>query len=413
MRPIGLIGSGNSLKQFLTTSGTVKERLRFGDRADLNHAREIGVEPPHLEQDVILYLLDLIGPIRGMSGSPVFDELGEVIGIFCGQLRDQRNPDAKMFYCVSAELIQNFLNAADQMLVAVPPGQLVDAFAADAPKPIRPRFPAADDPYRVYTSRFQGAAVPDIREWKHVATSPRYLVQPNVLNLTDRFALAMFPANPHITLQEVSTLVRNDAFAYAVVAPPGYRLTETLYLQEQMLVSVYDKPEIGQVRITAQKISYPWSYIQLLPDGRTRFAHDGPGMLMDRAIFCRRYTLQYFQEDYDLRPETYEMNEPPVRRETANATLQRGTFDNLFGDPASGLPYGVTQLEHSFYRYRHYVIEGTDRSVVLLSILSDDNFITIDFEVPTVNLTNPQIRNKKTLLERAIFPLSIVAYPSR
>ena len=51
--------------------------------------------------------------------------------------------------------------------------------------------------------------------------------------------------------------------------------------------------------------------------------------------------------------------------------------------------------------------------MIFLWILSDDNFITIDFEVPTVNLTNPQIRNKKTLLERAIFPFSIVAYPSR
>ena len=78
---------------------------------------------------------------------------------------------------------------------------------------------------------------------------------------------------------------------------------------------------------------------------------------MDRAIFCRRDTAN-IQEDYDLRPETYEMNERPVRRETANATLQRGTFDNLFGDPASGLPDGVTQLEHSFYRYRHYVTRG-------------------------------------------------------
>jgi hypothetical protein len=398
---VGVVGVANSIERFLPTTGTLTSRITFAERPEYQTAREYGQNESQVDKAALIWLLDLFHPVRGMSGAPVFDGRGLIVGLFTGEIFSPRRPDDRFYFCISADRIRDFRDNRDLGNDLVPPHFQANNFAA---KPVRPISVIEMQKPPVRTRQAT-------ENWQHVATLPRYAIPARSPSWTDLFTRTLFGYVP-VTLNTVSTLVRNDAFAYAVVVPPGFQLRETLDPEKQILTSVYEKIGVGNVRITAQKVKWPWSYSLLDNAGNSTKRSDGKGMLVDRSMYFRRYTLNLYQEGLDDRPETYEDGEPRLTRETADAVVKLGWLEPWLSDPTDASGWGISRIDHSFYRYNHYEVVGSDRSIVVLSDLSDDNFITIDFEVPT-RYFHTELRTKKALLERGIFPISLIAYPTR
>jgi hypothetical protein len=228
-------------------------------------------------------------------------------------------------------------------------------------------------------------------------------VAANSLRLTDCLALALLGNADYARLP--STLFRNKRLGFGVNVPEGFSVSERYYVAEQSLVSTFEKQGVGRVRLSAQKVLWPWIYITRDLDNKLRWVNDPFGMMADQYRKFRRHELSVYLPDNDDNPLSYDPNEPRMPADSPRWRI--GSLEPSLRDAA--FPFGITAVQGFYYRYWHYEKVGEDRSLIVLYVLYRDNFVAVDFEIPTSSIRRPDAAER--LRQLVTIPITMEIYP--
>lgn len=412
-RLVALLGRGGvfETERIDFSDGRIKQVITAESLPGSLFAPEPGMPAPRT-RGIGLYLvkLDSEYALPGMSGSPLYDERSKVVGIFTGLIVGEdplTHVVQRAFYCIPSGVILEFLAkeaAPVDFRRLAGEGRHVKVFGAGlkAVTPDEPGLRAAER-FRVFSCRHSTDHPLDSARWFHISSTPQHRVAAR-LSLDDRLSRSLFNRFGPVQTRAPGTLMRNTTFSYAVVVPDGFNLSETLFTDEKTLVSVYDNPAIGRVRITARKVVWPWIWLPL--NSNQWIQNDGPGLLSDLLRKFRRQDLRIRLPQSDDDPRTYDPNEPRVEPDLPECRL--GGLNQALG--VGDQRFGVTALGSFYYRYYHYEMIGQDLSMIVEYVLSGDNLIVVDFAVPSSKLADQEGRD--AIFDLAVFAESLLVYPA-
>jgi S1-C subfamily serine protease len=381
--PIVATGYSTGLVNWGHHEGTIEGDSTY-NRLVLSEEDNLLANGQYGQPDDRVYIINQIPPMPGLSGAPIFDFERRCVGLMTGakiiRLADSDGNDAAVVrpFCIDGIDAKEFLD--DLSNPAYQPDAQPTAKVGSGIVPLTA-------PERE-SSGIVVAGDEEVRaEWEPLST----------LRIAEVEAGGLVPLNDQIANLILSReerrfpgggIVSNSVAHYSMAVPKGWNLREEMEPDQTEFRSIYTKKGVGEVRVSAVGIPYPWLY----QTTNGQLGNDPVQMLQINVINHRRNSLMLWLNDHNRTDAQIP--------QTGRSIVQLGRLSNKkgFGDAYfSG---------DSVFRYRHYeAVRGRD-SWFCLCLIKWNVFLCVDFKFETTAL-QPHGVGRANFVEMMFFPLSL------